>query len=101
LAAENQMNGFYRITEGVILLNLKIIPGASKDSFNGVRDSRLCVHIAAQAESGKANARLRDFLSEELACAKRDIVIIKGEKSRVKTAAIPLSCKGKLEKLPL
>jgi uncharacterized protein (TIGR00251 family) len=97
LAAKSQMSNLYRITENALHLFLKINAGASRDNFAAVKDGRLCVHIAAQPEDGKANARLREFLAAELGCPKRDVVIIKGEKSRLKTAAIPLSCKDKLE----
>jgi uncharacterized protein (TIGR00251 family) len=97
LAAESQMSSLYRVTENVLHLYLRITPGAPKDSFTGIRDGRLCVHVAAHAENGKANDSLRAFLAGQLGCAKRDIAVIKGEKTRLKTVSIPLPCKDKLE----
>ena len=77
-------------------INLKITPNASKNEITGIKDNRLCVRIAAPPEDGKANDSLRSFLSKILNHPKRDISIIKGEHSRLKTVAIPDVCKEKL-----
>lgn len=53
-----------------------------------MREGRLRVKIAAAPEDGKANAALVSFLAETLGLAKKEISIIRGEKSRLKTAAI-------------
>ena len=81
---------------GTIHINLKITPKASKSEITGIKESRLCIRIAAQPESGKANECLIIYLSKMLNCPKRDIVLIKGEHSRLKTVAIPAIYKGKL-----
>ena len=73
----------------MIHIDLKVSPGASKNEFAGVRDNRLCVRIASPPEDGKANDSLRAFLAKSLGCPKRDIVLVKGEKSRLKTVTIP------------
>jgi len=83
----------------MIHVDLKVIPGASRNEFAGVRDGRLCVRIAAAPEDGKANDCLRGFLAKTLDCAKRDVVIVKGEKSRLKTATLPDSCAEELKKI--
>jgi len=85
--------------EGYIYIDLKVIPGASKNEIVGLRDGRLCVKIAAQPEDGKANACLCGFLAKALGCAKRDVVVVKGEKSRLKTIALPAVCAERLEKV--
>jgi len=82
-----------------IYIDLKVIPGASKNEIVGVRDNRLCVKIAAQPEDGKANESLRGFLAKTLDCAKRDVVIAKGEKSRQKTISLPATSIEKLRKI--
>ena len=89
----------YSITADSIHLDLKITPGASKNEFAGIRDERLCVRIAAAPQDGKANAGLIAFIAKTLGCAKRDVVLIKGEKSRLKTIALPLSCAEKLREI--
>ena len=83
-------------TNDTIHINLKITPRASKNEIIGVKENRLCVRIAAPPEDGKANDSLRSFLSKVLDRPKRDIIIIKGEHSRLKTVAIPAVCKEKL-----
>ena len=82
-----------------IQIEIKVIPGSSKNEISGIRDNRLCIRIAAAPEDGKANNSLREFLAKTLGCAKRDVVLIKGEKSRLKTAEVPESCGEKLKKI--
>jgi len=84
----------------MIYIEVKVIPGASKNEIAGVRDNRLCIRVAAPPEDGKANDCLRGFLAKTLDCPKRDIVLIKGEKSRLKTIGIPDDCGEKLKKIP-
>jgi len=82
-----------------IHIDLKVIPGASKNEFAGVRDNRICIKIAAPPQDGKANDSLRSFLAKSLGCPKRDIVLVKGERSRQKTVAIPESCIDTLKEI--
>ena len=83
------MEDYFHVTENTVRIDLKVSPGASKNEFTGVKDKRLCVRIAAAAQDGKANACLCEFLAKKLGCAKREVVLVKGEKSRLKTVAIP------------
>ena len=83
------MENYFHVTENTVHIDLKVSPGASKNEFTGVKDKRLCVRIAAAAQDGKANACLCEFLAKKLGCAKREVVLVKGEKSRLKTVAIP------------
>jgi len=93
------METFFHTTEDKILISIKAIPGASKNEFAGIRDNRLCVRIAAAPEDGKANSCLCEFLAKTLGCAKRDVVLGKGEKSRLKVIAVPAACGDKLKKI--
>jgi len=93
------MEDWFRVTEKTAHIDLKIIPGASKNEIAGIRDKRLCVRVAAAPEDGKANACLCEFLAKTLGCAKRDVVVVKGEKSRLKTIALPAICGERLEKV--
>jgi uncharacterized protein (TIGR00251 family) len=88
---------FFQIANNVIHIDLKVTPGSSKNEFSGVRDKRLCVRIAAAPEDGKANASLCAFLGKTLGCAKRDVVLVKGEKSRLKTVTVPVAYEEKLK----
>jgi uncharacterized protein (TIGR00251 family) len=83
------MESCFRVTATLIHLDIKAVPGASKTEFAGVRDKRLRVRIAAAPEGGRANAELIGFMAKALNCAKRDLRLVSGEKSRLKTLAIP------------
>ncbi|MDR2766904.1 MAG: DUF167 domain-containing protein [Treponema sp.] len=85
-----------RINGGRLLLDIKASPGASKTEFAGLQGERLRIRVAAAPEDGKANEELAGFLSKVLGCAKRDIVLESGEKSRLKTLGLPASCAAAL-----
>jgi uncharacterized protein (TIGR00251 family) len=80
-----------------ILLDIKAVPGASKTEIAGIKDGRLRIRIAAAPEDGKANNELCAFLAKILGCAKRDVTLEAGEKSRLKTVSVPAGCKEKLD----
>jgi uncharacterized protein (TIGR00251 family) len=88
-----------READGVLLLDIKVIPASAKSQLLGMQDGRLKVKIAAAPEHGKANACLCAFFAQLLSCAKKDIRIHSGEKSRLKTLAFALPVKEKLQKL--
>jgi len=98
-ASNKNMNNYFRIDGDKIRLEIKAIPGASKTEFAGVKDGRLRIRVAAAPEDGKANAELLSFLSKRIGCAKRDLRIVSGEKSRVKAIEVALECKAKLEEI--
>jgi uncharacterized protein (TIGR00251 family) len=85
--------------EKTIKLDIKAVPGASKTEFAGIKDGRLRIRLAAAPEDGKANAEMLVFLAKELGCPRRDLQILSGEKSRLKTVALPSECKEKLERI--
>jgi uncharacterized protein (TIGR00251 family) len=89
----------FRATETAILLDIKAVPGASRTQIAGLQGDRLRVQIAAAPEDGKANAALCAFLAKQLGCAKKDIVLQSGEKSRLKTVSMPVGLKDGLDKL--
>jgi uncharacterized protein (TIGR00251 family) len=93
------MDSAFRISEGRLLVEIKAVPGASKTEVAGVTDGRLRIRVAAAPEDGKANSALVTFLAKELGCPKRDITIVSGEKSRLKTVAVPLSGETTLQTL--
>ena len=95
----NNMENWFRITENKIHIDLKISPGASRNDIMGIRDRRLCIRVVAAPEDGKANACMREFLAKTLGCARRDVVLTRGEKSRLKAAAVPVSCEQRLREI--
>jgi uncharacterized protein (TIGR00251 family) len=93
------MNECFRITDSAVCIDIKAVPGASKTEFAGVRDKRLRVRIAAAPEDGKANGELVSFMAKALGCPKRDVQLIRGEKSRLKTIAVPGRYAEKLDEI--
>jgi uncharacterized protein (TIGR00251 family) len=87
------MAAWLRVGENSIQMDIKAQPGASKTEIAGLKDGRLKVRIAAAPEDGKANAELCRFLAGVLGCAKGDLAVTKGRKSRLKTVEAPLSCR--------
>jgi uncharacterized protein len=93
------MNNCFRQDGDKILLEIKAVPGASKTELTGIKDGRLRIRIAAAPEDGKANAEMLGFLSKTLDCPKRDLQLLSGEKSRLKTIALPLERREMLEQI--
>jgi uncharacterized protein (TIGR00251 family) len=89
----------FRISGEKIHIDVKAVPGASKTEFAGIENERIRVRIAAAPEDGKANEELCRFLAKIVGCAKRDVVLVKGEKSRLKTLAFPLAYKIKFDNI--
>jgi uncharacterized protein (TIGR00251 family) len=89
----------YLITNDHIHISIKALPAASKTEFAGIKEGRLRVRIAAAPEDGKANAELTAFFSKSLGCPKRDVALLHGEKSRLKTLAVPLAYRLQWEKI--
>jgi uncharacterized protein (TIGR00251 family) len=88
-----------RTVGDLLHLDIKVLPGASKNEFAGIKEGRLRVKIAAPPEDGKANRELISFFARAMGCAKRDIVLVTGEKSRMKTLGIPLNRREELERI--
>jgi uncharacterized protein (TIGR00251 family) len=80
---------FFEVKDGNLILNVKVVPGASKTELAGIYDGRLRIKIAAAPEDGKANECLAAFLSKLLGCRKKEITITSGERSHRKTLSLP------------
>jgi uncharacterized protein (TIGR00251 family) len=83
----------YSAGEHSIVLRVRLSPSASRDGIEGTGETadgqrHLNVRVRAVPENGKANKALTDLLSKTLAVAKRDISVIKGHTSRLKTVSI-------------
>ena len=91
------MESCYTVEKEFIRLAVKVIPGSSKSEIKEMKEGRLRIRIAAAPQDNKANDELISFLAETFGCAKKEVVILYGEKSRVKTLRLPLSVKNKLD----
>lgn len=90
------MDSWYCILDGVLIIDVKAVPGASKTEFAGLAGNRLRIRIAAAPEEGRANGELVAFLAKKTACPKGSIQIISGEKSRLKRIQMPREALEKL-----
>jgi uncharacterized protein (TIGR00251 family) len=69
-------------------LLLRIVPNAKRSEFVGRQGNALKVKIAAPALEGRANEELVKFLAEALGVGRRDVTLLRGEKSRDKFVQI-------------
>jgi uncharacterized protein (TIGR00251 family) len=69
------------------LLNVKVIPNAKENEVTEERN-RVIVHVTAPAVGGKANRALIEVLAEYFKVKKKNVRIIRGEKSREKIVEI-------------
>lgn len=71
-------------------LKVHVQPGASRDEITGWEDDLLRVRLRARAVEGKANRSLVEFLAEALGLRQRQVVLVKGERSREKLVEVDL-----------
>lgn len=79
--------------EAGLTLRIRLTPSASKDAVECVAATadghcHLGVRVRAVPEKGKANKALIAVLSQFLAVPKRDIEVIRGTTSRLKTVRV-------------
>ncbi|MDF0605642.1 DUF167 domain-containing protein [Neisseriaceae bacterium TC5R-5] len=71
-----------------VKLTLHIQPGAKKTELAGEHGDSLKIRLAAPPVDGKANAVLLAYLSGLFKVAKRDVLLLSGDKSRHKVILI-------------
>lgn len=70
-------------------IKVNVLPRSSKNEIVGkLADGTLKIKLTAPPVDGEANAKLIEFLSKEWGIAKSKIVIVKGEKSKLKVIEI-------------
>lgn len=72
-------------------IDIHVQPGASHPGIAGVHGEALKVRIGARAVEGAANEAVLAFFAEMLEVPKRDVTLLRGEKSRKKTVRVSLS----------
>ena len=73
---------------GGVRIRLHIQPRASRTEVVGVYGDALKIRIAAPPVDGAANVELVRFLAETLAVPSRQVEVVSGQTSRIKTAVI-------------
>ena len=71
-----------------VLLPVKVVPGASRTRYLGEWEGRARIAVAAAPEKGKANAALAAYLAKLLAVRNRDVTVVVGHASPLKTIRI-------------
>ncbi|MCG3131335.1 MAG: hypothetical protein FLDDKLPJ_02125 [Phycisphaerae bacterium] len=74
--------------DGGVLLPVKVVPGASRDRFAGEWDGRAKIAVAAPPEGGRANKAVCAFIANLLGIQRRDVRIVAGEASPLKTLSV-------------
>lgn len=71
-----------------ITIDVKVLPRSSKDEIVGKKDGIYKIKLTAPAIEGKGNKALLKLLAKKLGLPKREIRIISGERSRMKSIRI-------------
>jgi uncharacterized protein (TIGR00251 family) len=84
---------------GLLLVDVHVVPRAKKSAILGVHDGRLKVALLAPPVDGAANEALIALFASLLGCPRRDVSLLRGDKSRHKTVAIRGVSAAELEAL--
>ncbi|WP_339741834.1 DUF167 family protein [uncultured Maricaulis sp.] len=87
------MSGAWLEDQSGLTLRVRLTPNASKDAVEGESETadglrHLGVRVRAVPEKGRANKAMIAVLSQFLGVPKRDIEVIRGTTSRLKTVRI-------------
>jgi len=80
-----------RPVDNGVEIAVHIQPGAARSELAGQHGDALKVRISARAVEGAANAALAEFMAQCLGVARREVRIVRGEKSRHKVLWAPLA----------
>jgi uncharacterized protein len=88
--------------DGGCVIAVRVIPRAKRSAFDGLRDDRWLVRLAAPPVDGAANEALIALCAELFALPKRAVRIISGERSREKRVRLEgVSAEAAAERLAL
>lgn len=82
---------------GAVIVDIHVIPNASRTQADGEHDGALRVRLHAPPVDGKANLALIAWLAGALGLAKRDIELIRGQTSKRKQLRIHAPACGKAD----
>ncbi len=85
--------------EDGIRLEIKVQPRSSRNQIVGFQEGQLRVRLTAPPVDGEANQGLIAFMAETLGVSKRDVVILRGETSRVKLIGVHRISRDEAEKI--
>jgi len=76
------------MTDCKSVIRVKVLPRSSVNQISGDEEGVIKVKLTAPPVEGKANKALVQFLAKKLGVARRDVEIVSGERSRVKSIRI-------------
>ena len=80
--------GWIREQNGIVHLQIVVVPGAGRSQIVGLHDGELRIRIAQRAVDGAANRALIALLAKTLRTAKSTIDIERGATSRHKAVVV-------------
>ena len=87
------MKRAYRVSDGGVLLQVRVTPNASTDICGGCwigadGDKRLALKVTAPPDKGRANKAVQKLVASALGLPKSAVSLTAGEKDRLKTLLI-------------
>jgi len=77
------------MTKGLdALIDVRVIPRASRSGFAGIRDGAMLVRLTAPPVDGAANEELVELIARAVGVPKRAVSIVAGERSRLKRVRV-------------
>jgi uncharacterized protein (TIGR00251 family) len=67
---------------------VKVLPRSSRNQIAGTENGVIKVKLTAPPIDGKANDALKGFLAKRLRVAKKNVQIISGERSKIKSVRV-------------
>lgn len=75
-------------TSGAIVIDVRVIPRASRSGIDGTRDGALLVRLNAPPIEGAANAELIELIADALGVPRRAVSIVSGQRSKQKRVRV-------------
>lgn len=79
---------WYLRNENRLTLQVTVQPGAKRSDIAGLHGDRLKIRLNSPALEGRANQALVKLIAQLFQVPKRQVVILRGDKSRQKTLCI-------------
>ena len=71
-----------------VRVEARVTPRASRNAIEGIREGRLVVRVTASPVDEAANAAVVETVSKALDLPRRDVTIVAGDHSRMKSLAL-------------
>lgn len=88
------MTHWYQLQDNHLILHLKIQPNARTTTFMEILNSHRKIAIKAPPHEGEANAELIRFIAKTFKVPQKEVHIIRGTTSRMKTIKLPRTVQG-------